>query len=326
MSKTPEDRKFERFLAVLQLILTAITGIGVALFVSARQEEATASLNRSQQEFQKQFITYQREAELAQLEITQSCNRESCPGTTIRNLSNTASAENLNVVLTLVQIGEQARGVITGLESLTWNHEPSSIDVQPKMEHSTGNSGASAASIAGNNLLKLHIEKLPPGADLVVEMQYLGGSTPGLSKVSMEMWLLPSTTLSITETESITAPAEPPGVLGTKVAGPWDQILDTAIRDYVQHNYSLATFTVSATCDNCRGEAGQSTLQVGRLIWNTSSSHYLSLPPVPTNYRQLLVTYAIPQGGRTLADRLVHLEVLVTEGLKPRWRDAETSP
>ncbi len=272
-SKTPvqveniEVKKFraELWLGITNLILTAIVGIGITVFLNYRDERVQEKIIALQAETARQ-------ANIAKIQVSTDC--------VVYNLCNemlevinlgSAPAKNLKIVVVIDRINGGWVTAIDDIDKFSIEKYPPSLNINSKS--TKVDVLFDDGSIKGNNAFELTIDNLPAGE----KVQAILGLSPDLPVEQQ------------TASRNITIYYDK-----------WEAqtYFSYYIGDYFERLYTIASFTVYASCDNCIVEPqDDSKVQVssvggigtrdGNTVQQTSGEGWTAL---------LTVDYKIPKG------------------------------
>lgn len=233
-------RKFslEFWLSITNLVLTAIIGIGIALYLNARNEN-----------FQKQLIDIQNNAKLANIEITykdvilsSGIGNSNTNGYIIIKNNGPAVAENLRVAICMKTVNEQWRESINDISQFNITIDDISRKYKPEISKSE------CGTDVNFNTLSVDIDSLSPqesisftikGAYAILDRQLVGGER----NVHI---LIPIKGTAINGLMEIDR-----SYINSMSDDELSKYVSNQFEDYITSNYYAATFTASASCNNC---------------------------------------------------------------------------
>lgn len=284
-SKTDVEKKklkVEVWLGISNLVITAIIGIGIAIFLSYREEQAQRQIVALQAEMERQ-------ASLAHLEVTTTClYYTSCDGAIEITNVGPASAENVRVVIAFESIAEVWKPVIEDINSFAVRKFPPGLDIG--MKDRTVDVLYDLQMVPGNNAVELSIASLPPDG----KFQVLLTLTPREPVKEYEV-SIPLTLYIDHSTPQV--PSE------------------RAIRQYLEERFEIASFSATATCENCEGGPGRISFEVSSLLgWGLGTLRFREAEGGLEWQTQVNAAYWIPGSvNHTPVSSAVHLEVIVPE-------------
>lgn len=221
---------WERSLSIANLVLTAVIGILVALYLKSRDEDLALTLAQRNEEFQRQLIDIQTKAEFAQLEVTEYClNILTCNGGfSIKNIG-PATAKNIKLVVFVNKVYSPWVGIVHDIDSFEIKVDNPSLQVNIS---SVGVSTINGLDMLGNNAYEVSIDNLPP-------------NSMGTFSMALQDDNYVETTL--TKTFSVKYLID--------LGGPGHYIIHRPMTRFLESKFPVAYFLVNASCDNCQGNS-----------------------------------------------------------------------
>ena len=354
--KKPRILEFDNLLQLANLFATLLVGVGVAVFLSWRQEEAQLKLNERQENFQQQLIALQKQAELTRLEVDVECIQRDCTRLQVRNTSATTAASNVRTTIALQSIGEQATSVITGVGSFAIVKEPAALGFRENLVPISIDSKTQTEAFG--SAIELIIETLPPEASYQIDIvtnDWAKSNRSATTNLTMTVGLHLGDSMPLwSETEGQYLNPKYQGtiisLLGTRgVSTSWDAKGEPAnhmendpivgiFGDYLVQRFSLAQFSVTTTCANCAGNIAKPTLIMSGPSLSFRDDEYLSIPSraagsslsvtsLPmTSTLPLNVTYLLPLNGGVIPDGAALLLVPNSIDEEPVWIEVMHTP
>ena len=229
-----EIKKFkaEIWLNIANLILTAIIGIAIAIFLKYRDEQVQKDIIALQAEIEQQ-------ASLAHLEVATTClYYTSCDGAIeIKNLG-PASARNVKAVIALEVVDEAWEPLVDDISRFTVRKFPPSLDIT--MQTRTVDVLYDFQMVSGNNAVELSIDTLPPDSRFQVLLTFTPQGPVKEYEVSIPV------TMYIDD-------------------GRAQMLSEAPLRQYLEKRFQVASFSGTTTCENCEGSPSKITFQVSVL-------------------------------------------------------------
>lgn len=228
MPKLPQKPIGERWIGIANLILTALIGIGAALYLKNRDESLAISLAQRNEEFQKQVISLQseiqRKSSLAHLELVPVCpNPFRCSGAIeIRN-AGPSSAKKVRIVANIRFTSDLWQDEINDISQFTF------ATTNPALEFKIQQIKVNplyAQQMTGNNAFEFLLDTFPPNTQtrLVFDVD------KSITRIA-----------TVTRTTTISFPTPP---------DPWYFFLDKPLVRYLEQKFKVADFTINASCEN----------------------------------------------------------------------------
>ncbi len=240
-----EDKKSRRdlILGISNLILTAIIGIGVAIYLNYRDEQ-----------IQKNLITIQAETErqsnLAHLQVSPTClYYGSCSGSfSIKNLG-AAHAKNVKVIVILEYVNEDWTSVISDIKYFSIKTLAPSLDITTS---SVKIDTLYLSPVAGYNAYEISIANIPPQDEVNI--------------------LLERYQSTLTQSHTANFPA----TIYVNSDDPIDQLaLHIHLKKYLEKRFNVAGFSINTSCENCEGNIDKPIVVVSSLGgWGLSTIDY----------------------------------------------------
>jgi hypothetical protein len=255
--RTQKKPPLESWLTISNLVLTAIIGIGIAIYLNIRNER-----------FQEQLVDRQNDAKLANIEITYKKGGfnsgiigDSINGRIIVKNNGPASSENIRISICLETLNTQWKGVVDDISqfNITLN------DVSRRYEPEISKSECGADIIS--NLLSVDVGSLAPQGSISFVVK--GG------------YALPSKLVGNSRKVHLLIPFEETGGL-IWINRMLDSLSDEELSKYVQdefdeyliNNNYIATFSTRASCNNCViTNNNYSSAYSNPCLWIDSDSH-----------------------------------------------------
>ena len=242
-----KKHKPETWLAIINIVLTAIIGIAVAIYLSVRNEE-----------FQKQFLELQRNSAIAHLQIINDNEFHyefAKDGVTIRN-NGMAAAKNVRVIICISEIGRawndgwnQSIGDISNIEIFFSN--PSLIQSQ---EYTTVTCEDQLEGVKKNAVL-ITINSLPANQTVDISVIPTKHAT-GESKLIRQRAFIIIPESFFVDNSKYGNPSSPE-FDPDKLYYP----IETALERFYRFDFTaIANFHTYVTCDNCIVETDDGTI------------------------------------------------------------------
>lgn len=246
MKKKPKSLNWERSLSIANLVLTAVIGIFVALYLKSRDESLALTLAQRNEEFQRQLIDIQAKAEFAQLEITEYClNVLTCNGGfSIKNVG-PATAKNIKLVVFVNKVYSPWADIVHDIGSFELKVDNPSLQVNINPVRVSTINGL---DMSGNNGYEVSIDNLPP-------------NSTGIFSVVLQNDNYVEVTF--TKTFSVKYLID--------LGGPGHYIIHHPMTKFLESKFPVAYFLVNASCDNCQGNNSGVYITVSSITnWNNS--------------------------------------------------------
>lgn len=209
------------WLGIANLILTAIIGIGLAIFFKLRDESFQTNVMKLQSEMDRQ-------SKLAHIDLYESCfYRYYCGGSFTVVNSGPANANNLRITLTLTGVQQPWDRAIKNIDVFPITIDPPSIQAEISRRKINLRYGD---DIDGNNTIDVVISTLPPNQQVELFVAY-------------DENMIATTEQTANRDVFITTDSEMS-----------DVTLQKLISDFLERKYEVALFDVNASCENCEGE------------------------------------------------------------------------
>lgn len=244
---TVEEKKSRRelILGISNLVLTAIIGIGIAIYLHYRDEQAQKDLIALQAETQRQ-------SSLAHIKITPTClYYTSCAGSVLLTNTGPANAKNIKIVIVLGYVSEEWSPYIKDIKQFQIKTFPPSVDIVTSTRKVDT---LYFPSELENNAYELTISNLPPQEEMRI--------------------LLDRDQSIATQTYTINAPV----TIYIQSTEPTAQLaLDIPLRKYLEERYNIAGFSIATSCENCEGNIDEPTIVVSSLgSWGFHTTDFTS--------------------------------------------------
>jgi len=254
--------KTKLLLNIANLVLTAIVGIVVAVYINFRNEKLEISLLEMQANIDHQMLESQQinnesllelqeqmkqKYEMAELEIEQLCHNGRCSGDfKITNIGY-AAAEDLTVSVHVSELYDPWKSTINSIDQ--FDVRILELSLNYSITSQLVNTGGSK-EITGNTQSRIEIETLPPQSKVSVVIS-LNDDVPNQDGENCASPLFYFTAPYFFPLQSI------------------------PVQNYIWQKYSIAKLTVSATCDNCSGILSTSDYEVSALTdWGFLEAEY----------------------------------------------------
>lgn len=274
-----QKSRFDRWISVLQLLVTVLTGVGVALLIGHRNQELQLQLAQQEDHLQRELVTLQAEAErqasLAHLELRPTCVYvTSCGGAFQLRNNGPAAARDVETIIIVVDVNALWRRVLTDSQMLFVENFPPTLDVTetPKRVDVF----YPGVSPNGNNAIESSVDLLPPGGELQTLISF------SVYHTFVEVVAI-SRTLTIS---NVVTPDDTAGLVSNT----------NLLRRYLENKYWIAKFSVETICSNCEvTEQEKFFIPISALgSWNYS--------PSGNNQYNLEIYYYVPEGSGHLPD------------------------
>lgn len=222
----------EVWVSIANLILTAIIGIGMAIFLKYRDEQIQKDAILLQAQVQKEIIAMQATLESdnnsAHLEISKDCLYwTSCDGTvTIKN-TGPGDAKNVHVTINIDDISDDWREAVKDISVFKLKKFPPSLKINSNTTRV--DTLYNFIEIEGDNAFEISIDLLPKGGEFSILLS-LNDTVP---------------------TKKASA-SRPVTFYDTPDLGP---LLLDVLDPFVESIFPIASFAVDSTCENCDGKS-----------------------------------------------------------------------
>lgn len=272
--------RFDIWLGVGNLILTAVIGIFVAAFISYRDEQTQKELIQLQTNIeaqtQKELLQLQTdlaiESSQANIEIQNVCMYfTSCDGSFLIKNTGPATAKNIKIIIVFNSIADEWVTTITDINNFTVKKFPATLDAS--IQEKNVDVLYYFQEVTGKNAFEIHVDELP----LNGEFRILISLSPSISVT--EHSIDKQTTLYFNPGDT------------------FYYLLSDALGNYLENLFSVAEFDVIGVCENCTGEPSETRIVVSTLLswgYNTiqassdeqiiqlNADYYLPTDMVPT--------------------------------------------
>lgn len=266
-TKKSKKISIELWIAIGNLLLTAIVGIGIAIFLQAREQRFQAELQNKNEEFQKQIIEIQNQTQFAHIDISHQ-RRSGGHFIEIKNVG-PAIAKNLKIAICIESLNPIWIEQITDISQFEFGKF-----TNPSFNLSREDTKSSCNFAFGddtNNASILTIDLLPSNESI--------GLTVSLAKgIQLEEIQTSVNTFILIPTE-----------IATKIS-PTEVKLDIyALTDALDDKFTIATFKTAASCENCIVESDS---KIVPLISRTGGgSLYLTSPILGESSKYISVNF-----------------------------------
>lgn len=307
-AKKPSRKlSFQTWISIVNLILTAIIGIGVSIYLQYSQQnfeselqareqsyqtqlqqksqEYQDELQKKEQEFQKEIIDLQRQLGLSNIHIEHFVPRPDAFGGygahVIRVVNNgAATAKNIRVAICIDSMNPVWQESLTDISNFDFKEYANpSFDLVRKDVNSSCDF---AFENSGNNAAVVTIATLPPNEEYRIEVSL----SDNIKLKEVETKVLAH---MLTPKELVVIPSP------DKVLIPPYTYIEALISEF-----AVARFRVQASCENCIVTSDYKTVPVVLLV-DFSGDGYTSDQPITletdTNYvtdLEITITYSIP--------------------------------
>jgi hypothetical protein len=249
--KISSESKGNTRLAIANLILTAIVGIGVAIYINFRNETLQKELvllqAEAEERTQRELLRFESEISRAentpQISIKDTClYYSSCDGSVAVINDGLGQAKNVRIVIVLMQVAEEWQNTIQNIGQFNLLTLPASQKVD--LNEEKVDVLYPISNLNGNNAFVLDIPELPAngGVDILI------AHAASYDQNSDLEWR------EIRRRVTLNLPPSDEAVF-----------FSNALRHYLESYYSIARFSVEASCDNCEGENANKDINVSYL-------------------------------------------------------------
>ena len=229
--RTTRKPKLDTLIAISNLILTAIVGIGITLYLNHRNEE-----------FQKQLIELQTKAELANLVISYQ------NGVISLNNLGPATAQDLRLVFCIYSIDTKWLRSIQHISDFDIT-----ID-NPALESSTQIKQSLCDATFYGDALQLSIKSFPPQQSLQVQAKPSANISVRTVEVKGDVYMVESSLFKSESSQIWTGrPINWPSSMNEFTGSPLNLALDNYLAD---NEFKVAEIEISMACQNCNISQG----------------------------------------------------------------------
>ncbi len=272
MKKKSKSLNWERSLNIANLVLTAVIGIFVALYLKSREENLAITLAQRNEEFQRQLIDIQAKAEFAQLEVVEYClNVLTCNGGfSIKNIG-PAVAKNIKLVVFVNKIYSPWVDIVHNIESFEFKVDNPSLQININPVRVNTINGL---DMLGNNAYEVSIDNLPP-------------NSTGIFSIMLKNDNYVETTFI--KTFSVKYLID--------LGGPGHYIIHRPMTKFLESKFSVAHFLVNASCDNCQGNNSGVYITASSLTnWNNTVLKQETTNDLQLEFFEIKIDALIPRG------------------------------
>lgn len=221
MSQAKRNLKTENLIAIANLLLTAIIGIGIAIYLRVRDER-----------FQRNLLTLQaeinRQSNLAHLQVKPTClYYTSCAGAIKIENTGPASAKNIKITIVLDEVDDEWLSAISDINSFKVKIFPPSFS--PTITVKKVDVLYAFQDMRGDNAIDIELGTLPPNASIKVLLTANLETIP-INSYEVEIPI----TVDFREWKTYV-------------------FYEGPIRQYLENRFSIANFSVTTFCENCEG-------------------------------------------------------------------------
>jgi len=221
----------QTWISIGNLVLTAIVGIAVAVYLQQSEQTFQRELQNREEELQKQIITLQSQSEIAKVRIT-TASVYPLDGIEIENTGLT-SAKNLRIVLCATSINNLWADFVSDMLMF----DIATDNIALKFNKETTKTGCINVSGAQHDSIVITLESLPPNQPVIFKI-YPPQSIP--------------TEYVLTSQEAHIAVQK--DLIPEDYSMPFETNFYDPLFEYLNHKFYTAYFLVDASCENCQVE------------------------------------------------------------------------
>ncbi len=275
--QTGQKSRFDRWVSVLQLLVTVLTGVGVALLINHGNQQLQLQIAEQEDLLHRELPKLQaeaaRQANLADLELQPTCvYSASCDGAFRLSNKGQAAARDVETHIIVVDVNALWRHVLTDSQMLSVKYYPPTLHASDKPEKVEV--FYPGVSPEGNNAILSWADMLPSNGKLQTLIDF------NIDSSFVEVVAI-SRTLTITNV-----------VMPEDTA---DRIPNLLLR-YLESEYWIAKLSLETICSNC-----EVTGQENFFIPISSLSSWNRVPSGDNQYN-LQINYYVPEGSGHLPD------------------------
>ena len=250
-AKNNSESDISSRLAIANLILTAIVGIGVAIYINFRneavQKEIVLLQAEAEERVQREILQLESEISRAentpQITIKETCLYYiSCDGSVAVSNNGLGQAKNVRIVVVLRQVAEEWQHIVQDIGQFNLLTLPASQRIDSREEEV--DVLYPMRNFKGNNAFIMDIPELPTngGVDILIAHAPAYDQNSDLIRHEIKR----TVTLNLPQsTETV--------------------YFSNALYQYFESLYSIAQFSVEVSCDNCEGENAHQDIYVSSL-------------------------------------------------------------
>lgn len=253
------ESRLSNKIGIANLILTAIVGIGVTLYINYRDEVLQKELvylqGEVEEQTQRELLKLQSEIQeaesMAHLQVKDTCMYiGTCSGSVAVSNIGSAQAQDTRIVITLQDVSDEWDEVIQDINWFKVIKLPASLEIgsrEDRVDVLYPNN-----RIVGNNALILTVSEMPPhsGVDMVIMLDEELRKGLDVREVSVDR----DVTVYLPRSDE-------------------EIYFRIALQKYFENSYSIARFSIESNCNNCTGGEVSDTAHVSALgTWGYSFS------------------------------------------------------